>query len=52
MSKIPVELPPDPYPEPLTKGAEKNGLASTNILLFVLSFAVTFGLVWLLLEIF
>lgn len=48
MSKIPVDLPPDVYPQHPAKTKQ----ASSNILLFALSFAATFGLVWLLLEIF
>ena len=48
MSKIPVDLPPDVYPQ----HAAKTKQASSNILLFTLSFAATFALAWLLLEIF
>ncbi|GAA0378317.1 MULTISPECIES: hypothetical protein [Brevundimonas] len=48
MSKIPVDLPPDLYPQPVAR--RKQG--SSNVLLFALSFVATFALVWLLLEIF
>lgn len=48
MSKIPIDLPPDAYPETPRRSARKGG----NAVLFVGVFAAVFALIWMLLEIF
>ena len=48
VSKIPIDLPPDPYPATQRRAARRGG----NAVLFVGVFAAVFALVWMMLEIF
>lgn len=48
MSKIPIDLPPDRYPEL----SRKNRRGKSNLLVFLFTFAAIFAVVMVALEIF